>query len=190
MLITLFTFAHPMHLGIGCCRQGARLFHTNHFNVSENGYGRLASELAGNALGLQNYASRGILEDAVPYMGILGGALSLTYLVWGLVVFSMPWWPQKETGVILVPKPHPPGSLRDIMNGNQPHISLEGIPGDMSTYVQYASILEYHCAPIQLNDPTYMATKINFDNAVLHEMLKFKGNSKNIPKPKEMNLIM
>ena len=163
------------------------MYHTNHFNLSENEDGRLASELAGNTLGLQSRT----LEDLAPYMGIIGGVLSLSFLVWGLIAFSMPWWPQRPMKVIVIPKPPSvPRSLRDIINGNQPHIALEGMPGDLSTYVKYVSILESLCAPIQLNDPTYMATKISFDDAVLHEMLKLKGNSKNIPKHNERHSIL
>ena len=151
--------------------------------------GPLASELAGNMVGIENDDTGRIspsMAKASGIMGIVGGALSIAFLVWAVIIWSVDF-----TGHIK-PPPIPVYEVdpRAFKNRNKSQISMEEMADDFSTYVKYASILETLCAPIQLDDSTYKAMQINFDDAVLHETLKFKGNSKNIPKYKEKHLIL
>ena len=84
----------------------------------------------------------------------------------------------------------PPYKERAFTNPNPPQIAREEMRDDFSTNVKYTPTLESLCAPIELDDSTYKAMKINFDDAVLHETLKLKGNSRNIPKPRKMHPIL
>ena len=170
-----------MHIAINCCRKDARFYHTNQFNLSENGDGPWDSEMVGNMEDIQNEAGRisPTAAKASYWLGLIGGAANVIFLAWFIVKFTL-----EETGVIKYP-PTPVIEIR-----NQPNMSMEELTDNFSTFVKYASLLETLCAPIQLDDLTYKTMKINFDDAVLHETLKFKGHSRNIREYKENHLIL
>ena len=48
---------------------------------------------------------------------------------------------------------------------------------DCLTYEEYNLVFETVCASVDSDDPTYKAMKRNFDDAILHQMLKAKDNS-------------
>ena len=63
---------------------------------------------------------------------------------------------------------------------HQPTISLRKNGNAAWTHDEITAILNRVCAAIDSDYPTNKAMKVNFDDAVLHETLKIRGNSKNI----------
>lgn len=122
--------------------------------------------------------------------GIIGAVNGIIMALWfvGLFIYERH---KPKPKPIPVKKVRKPGRSVDIINRNHPQICLgEKAELCMVEIDRYVSMLKRVCDAIELDDPTYKAMMTNFDDAVLHETLRFKGNSKNIPKYNQTRSIL
>ena len=168
-----------MHIAIGCCRKNARLYHKTQSKLTENEDELLAMEKNRNDV---LYGFSGILFIVQFFVSIAGFILSQTGK--GVTAVEVYYVDRLASP----PKTESADFYADYRDS--PQIGLEKNGKGFLTYAERVSTLKRVCGAIELDDPTYKAMKINFDDAVLYETLKLKGNSRNRLKSKRRHLIL
>ena len=182
--------AFSMHIGIGGCRKEAKLYHKNPSELPDTEYEPLDFDMARQMVGIPDVGPTSGLDKTVMIMGAVG--LLVGYINLLFFVGSTLWnhFKPKKNMTIYFENPPDDSPFGTNKNRNQAETSLGQTREDFSAHMRYASIVQSLCGAIQLDDLTYRTMKINFDEAVLHETLKFKGNSGNISKGHEKHLTL
>ena len=190
-LVIYFTMvAFSMHIGIGGCRKEAKFYHKDPSELPDTEYEPLDFDMARQMVGIPDVGPTVGLDKVVTIVGAVGlliGYINL-FLFIGTSLYNH--FKTKQNMTIHFGDPPDDSPFGTNKNRNQAETFLGQTREDFSAHMRYASIVQSLCGAIQLDDLTYRTMKINFDEAVLHETLKFEGNSGNISNGHEKHLIL
>ena len=168
----------PMYIEIRCCRNDAKLFYKNQplmptsTDTSFAESYRLPPDIQ-MELGRLRRRHTDRLHNDLMFHVVFLIAFSVASLIAVIAKLAMYYHEKKKNS-----------------NRLQSQICLGENNKDCLSYAEADLILERVCNAITSDDFTYKAMKTNFDDAVLHETLKFNGNSRNSSQYHENRLIL